>query len=582
MKRYLISLVGLMFLFAALVLGVSAWQAIQHINQRAAENTFRMMDVVLDRELNWLAAQSFADGMADDRLKVFLAGEDGNLIQSADGAPDINSEFQLQIRSILARDTLAPRSRSAGFVALEGRLYLYALHLEYAKPDAVVILLRPLDEAYLAALSKRYSLPGLDLTTSATIPEQARYLITDPIGTVIASLSWDPPSPASSLIGEIAVFSGILSAICLFPLAYLINRLKNHALNYQNQAEVLLGQSREIAKFRANLQSVLDGLPDGVIAIDDQLQIAYFNRTAASLTGLSRDLVVGLPADWLEQEMKLAEFNAGYQSLATILNRSDNGSRQQEVWASLKNSKRSLLAFTTTPCRINADLSTIISFRDITNRRRSDRMLDLLSASFIMLDQDCRVLHLNDGARRLVNHSELLQIQGGVLTSRQEQEATLLKQTVRQVIKEARNDRQTHTQGILLSSSPGGDPMAGLITSMATRSQDGQIFALLTLGDRRSLGSRMDPALLADMLGLTEAESKVATLLIQGHRPAEIAGILGTSPNTVRNQIKSVFAKTNCPGQVEFISMVLSSLPPALITTDRDSGTVPVRDSSLH
>jgi len=59
--------------------------------------------------------------------------------------------------------------------------------------------------------------------------------------------------------------------------------------------------------------------------------------------------------------------------------------------------------------------------------------------------------------------------------------------------------------------------------------------------------------------GMTPAECRVALLLSDGRALREIAEIVGVSFNTVRSQIKSIFAKTNVKRQGELIRLLLNS-----------------------
>lgn len=53
---------------------------------------------------------------------------------------------------------------------------------------------------------------------------------------------------------------------------------------------------------------------------------------------------------------------------------------------------------------------------------------------------------------------------------------------------------------------------------------------------------------------LTAAEREVATELLCGRRPTEIAHRRQVSIGTIRSQIKRVYAKLGVPGLVEFIA----------------------------
>ncbi|ALK09721.1 helix-turn-helix transcriptional regulator [Blastochloris viridis] len=55
---------------------------------------------------------------------------------------------------------------------------------------------------------------------------------------------------------------------------------------------------------------------------------------------------------------------------------------------------------------------------------------------------------------------------------------------------------------------------------------------------------------------LTPAELDIATALLRGERPAQIAAQRGVSISTVRSQLKAIFAKAEVGGQIEFVARV--------------------------
>ena len=57
--------------------------------------------------------------------------------------------------------------------------------------------------------------------------------------------------------------------------------------------------------------------------------------------------------------------------------------------------------------------------------------------------------------------------------------------------------------------------------------------------------------------GLTPAESRIADLISKGYAPREIANRLGVTFNTVRSQLKTVYAKTNVKRQSELVRLLL-------------------------
>lgn len=58
--------------------------------------------------------------------------------------------------------------------------------------------------------------------------------------------------------------------------------------------------------------------------------------------------------------------------------------------------------------------------------------------------------------------------------------------------------------------------------------------------------------------GLTPAEREVASAVSQGQSNAEIARARGTSPNTIANQLRSIYAKVEAAGRIELIERCTS------------------------
>src|SRR5437764_388025 len=65
------------------------------------------------------------------------------------------------------------------------------------------------------------------------------------------------------------------------------------------------------------------------------------------------------------------------------------------------------------------------------------------------------------------------------------------------------------------------------------------------------------PAILAKTFRLTPAEAKLACVIARGASPEIAAGELKISRETARNQLKSVFAKTDTHRQSELVALIL-------------------------
>ena len=78
------------------------------------------------------------------------------------------------------------------------------------------------------------------------------------------------------------------------------------------------------------------------------------------------------------------------------------------------------------------------------------------------------------------------------------------------------------------------------------------LISVLTFETERAL----NPVILQDLFGFTPAESRLATLLVNGKSVLECAEALGVRISTVREQLSNLFAKTQTSRQPELVSML--------------------------
>ena len=60
--------------------------------------------------------------------------------------------------------------------------------------------------------------------------------------------------------------------------------------------------------------------------------------------------------------------------------------------------------------------------------------------------------------------------------------------------------------------------------------------------------------------GLTPAEARLASLVVDGHDPASAARALGVSANTVKYHLKTVFDKVGVGRQADLVRRVLADV----------------------
>jgi DNA-binding CsgD family transcriptional regulator len=183
--------------------------------------------------------------------------------------------------------------------------------------------------------------------------------------------------------------------------------------------------------------------------------------------------------------------------------------------------------------------------------------LDALRQPVLLLDRDCRVMHVNAAAGLLLREANGLSVTHGVLYAVAQAWTGRLHQ--------------------VLARAAGQPPRAGALR--LPRRADGRPLALLAMPFRReahwSLPHR--PAILvtvtdpdaiaappgrqlAELFGLTGAEAALASALLTGEELRAIAERSGRSLNTVRTLLKRLMAKTDVNRQSELIRQ-LALLP---------------------
>ena len=100
-----------------------------------------------------------------------------------------------------------------------------------------------------------------------------------------------------------------------------------------------------------------------------------------------------------------------------------------------------------------------------------------------------------------------------------------------------------------LHVSPVGDPQADF---------GGRRVAALVLVVDPASRPRVDPLRVAQALGLTPAESRVASLLAEGHSVREIAAATGHRLSYVRTLLIRIYRKQGVPGQLPLVRRILA------------------------
>lgn len=184
--------------------------------------------------------------------------------------------------------------------------------------------------------------------------------------------------------------------------------------------------------------------------------------------------------------------------------------------------------------------------------------LDVIAMAAIVVDEFGRVAHSNHAAKTLLAGRRDLWLEHGHLYGR----GTAVNQQLNLEI----------TKALQASLGAGGE-LPGVV--LVPRSGRRALMVLVSplrsgSGARRRSGALLcafDPestpdlhaGLVQRLFGLTEAEAALAVILCAGHTMEEASTARGTSLNTVRTQLKSIFGKTGTQRQADLVSVLLAS-----------------------
>ena len=194
--------------------------------------------------------------------------------------------------------------------------------------------------------------------------------------------------------------------------------------------------------------------------------------------------------------------------------------------------------------------------------------LEKLSVGMIAVDARATVLFANPTAERLLRAGLGLTCRQGCLGASDPTKDGELRHLIRQAGLAALG-RSSETGGVLALPRPNGRPLSLLICPLRPHALTlgaSVPAALLIFSDPDASPSTSTQALI-DLYGLTPAEARLMTALVDGERLEDYADRQGISVNTARTQSKQIFAKTGHSRQADLIREVLAN--PALWVTNR-------------
>ncbi|HJV50824.1 MAG TPA: LuxR C-terminal-related transcriptional regulator [Noviherbaspirillum sp.] len=191
--------------------------------------------------------------------------------------------------------------------------------------------------------------------------------------------------------------------------------------------------------------------------------------------------------------------------------------------------------------------------------------LDLLAMPALFFDEHSRATYLNKRAKALLAESGMLRLEDGHLVASNIEASRKLSFEIGNAIQASRGGAVKLNEVVLLPR-PQQLPLMLMVAPLRIGTGQAHGAALVFVFD-----PDYTPSLTTDrvrkLFGLTDAEAGLAVALCEGKTLEDIARERMVSPNTIKTQLKSIFAKTGTNRQAELLSLLLAS--PAYFLADR-------------
>jgi DNA-binding CsgD family transcriptional regulator len=196
------------------------------------------------------------------------------------------------------------------------------------------------------------------------------------------------------------------------------------------------------------------------------------------------------------------------------------------------------------------------------------RVANLFPYAVLCVNDRLEILYINDEGSTLLQRNDGLGRKGTTLTIEQRRKAT----EVQHLIKSGSSAHQNASGIVLVPRRSMRRPFELLITSIQKKSLDPgeDRLSILMIFDHDKT-TQANESVTSRLYGLTSAEARVVTLLLQDKTLDEISQILHKAKETVRKQLQSIFAKTNTRRQSELVNLLLTG--PAVLNVRDQNGT---------
>ncbi len=204
---------------------------------------------------------------------------------TADALKSLSGGLGLLVKQARESNLIEPVT-AAGFLMLDGRPMLVGVDAitpelgspawPAAKPRFVLVFARPIDDAFLARISRHTGLVGLRIANHAD-RDLVDLPLTSPDGTEIGRLEWVPESPAWDVIMSAAPLGGITLSFMAIMFAALLHRVRRVGDALRRQA------------------ALIDEVRDTILSTDASGAITHWSAGAVQMLGYQGREIIGKP-----------------------------------------------------------------------------------------------------------------------------------------------------------------------------------------------------------------------------------------------------------------------------------------------
>ncbi|MCU0305145.1 MAG: hypothetical protein MUC56_13925 [Thermoanaerobaculales bacterium] len=204
--------------------------------------------------------------------------------------------------------------------------------------------------------------------------------------------------------------------------------------------------------------------------------------------------------------------------------------------------------------------------------------IDRIAVGMVLIDADGRAILVNREADRIFAQADGLSIRDGLMYAADSNQTSRLRQAIRRVGRGAvEHGESTGAAAIRVARSGGRSPYHVVVIPLPRWCQPGSstsAVAVVFVTDSERGPSTVE-LVCGDLYGLTAAETRLVSTLVESPGLTAAAKTLGLSRNTVHSQLASVFQKTGTRSQTELLRLVLGGIAP-IKAPDVSSGFHPV------